>query len=138
VREIDALGQLLETGIGVVGGNTLHLGSDADIPAGDAPVLSILETGGPITPTHNAGVIGHPSFQIMARGSRYPDVATLLDLAFEELGGKGTGLGLSNITVGDWFFLWIRPTSKPFSLPKDANSRVRLAFNVETCCRKAA
>lgn len=108
-------------------------GTDVDIPGGGGPYLSVLETGGPPpVSTHNAGVLQTPSFQFTARGDLYPAVAALIDIVYRGFGGTQS---LSNVDLSGVFFLWIRPTASPMSLPLDANMRVRLAVNIRTCHR---
>lgn len=133
MRTIDAI-ILRLTQQGAVGpGGIIFAGSDASLPDDDAGFLSVNETAGrPPLGAHNTSSLRQPAFQIVARAGEYPVAGDLLELAYNALGGKE---GLSNVLIGDVFFLTIRPTTDPFSLPPDARSRVRLAFNVNSVRR---
>jgi hypothetical protein len=131
-RTLDAIIKRLEDrGVGVAG-EDIFAGGDVALPeSGD--FLTIMETGGPgLSRTHNAGDLRHPSFQITARGDEYPVVAAKCDAAWEALGGGVQANRIANLTVEGITFLYIRPASEPFGMPSDANSRVRIMFNVET------
>jgi hypothetical protein len=133
MRTLDAIALRLEEHGIAVGGTTLFVGSDVDIPEGGGPYVSLNETGGraPIG-LHNSKSLRRPNIQVTVRGEYYPVVGDLVDRAFVALGGEQ---GLSNIQIGDIFFLTMRPTSEPYQLTNDALQRVRLAFNVATMRR---
>jgi hypothetical protein len=101
------------------------------LPAHGNGFFTILETGGdaPLG-THNEGYLAlrRPGFQITARARRYQVASALIQQAF-------TALSFSNTQIGDRFFLHAVPLQEPFSLPNDANGRVRLAFNLATLLR---
>jgi hypothetical protein len=129
VRTIDAMIIRLETKNVGVSGSTIFAGSDINIPvAGDPPLLTLAEAGGP-EPTrfHNTASLRHPTIQVTSRGDIYDDVAALLDNAWNALGGDEP---IVNVTIGDVFFLTMHPIGEIMQLPVDANQRVRLVFNV--------
>lgn len=133
MRTLDAIILLLEQrGVGL-GGTNIFAGSDAALPDVDTEFLTINETAGrPPVGIHNSIALRQPAFQIVSRAGEYLPAGNLLELAYNALGGKEP---ISNLLVGDVFFLSLRPTSEPFSLPPDARNRVRLAFNVNSVRR---
>lgn len=132
---LDAMVERLEDqGVGT-GGETIFAGSDIDLPSAGSPaLLTLAESGGfPPMRIHNSSSIRYPSIQITARGSDYQEVSTLLDEAYEALGGGD--VKIVNQTIGGVFFLDIHPYTEPLQLPLDAQGRVRLSFNVASTRR---
>jgi hypothetical protein len=114
-----------------VGGETIFLGSQADLPNTAEGLLTIIETGGfrPLG-SHNDGSVSlrRPSFQVSARAIEYDIAVALLRQAY-------AAYTFTNLLVADVFFLLVAPTSDILSLPNDAVGRSRLAFNIDTVHR---
>lgn len=133
MRPIDAyLARLESAGCGI-GGTTIFVGADVNLPDGPGPFLTLIETGGIASVgTHQEPTaIRQPYVQATARGDLYDATAALADRTFD-------ALNVSNLQIGDLFFLWIRPVQNPFQLPNDANGRVRLVTNFGSAVRHAA
>lgn len=132
-RTLDALVKIAENANVGTGGTSIFAGTDVDFPNGPGPFLSLLETPGkPPVGAHNASSLRQPGIQVTARGDEYPTVAAMLELALLAYGGEQA---LVNIEVENVFFLTIRPSSEPFTLPNDAQGRVRIAFNLSAIRR---
>ncbi|HEX6880942.1 MAG TPA: minor capsid protein [Terriglobales bacterium] len=131
MTSIDAIIQrLVDEGVGVRG-TTIFAGTESDLPTADSGFITVLETGGrPPIGTHNEGptALRQPSFQITARAGKYRVARNLAEQVH-------TALTFSNLQIGDRFFLYAAPMQEPFSLPNDANGRVRVAVNIETTHR---
>lgn len=119
--------RLVDRGVAVMDEN-VFIGSDVVLPPGPGPFITVMETAGrgPI-PVHNAKALRQPALQLTVRGDLMSDVEPLVELSYDALGGDPQ---IANELIGDVFFLWMRPASDIFSLPNDAEGRVRLAFNV--------
>ena len=137
MTSIEAIIQrLADLGLGVPGHRAddqvgIFAGTESDLPTHKNGFYTIIETGGrPPVGTHNEGhlAIRRPSFQITARAQRYTVARALA-------GGAMAGLTMTNVQIGDRFFLDARPAQDLFSLPNDANGRVRVVFNLETTHR---
>lgn len=121
--------RLVDTGVGVSGTTILAGNAPNNVPpAGVDAHLVIHETGGrPPQGTHNEGFTAErlPSFQIVAKASRYPDAAAKAEQAYD-------ALRLVNTTISGVFFLTMYPLQDPFELPPDPNGKLRVAFNIAT------
>lgn len=108
------------------------VGTGDDLPTTDGPFLTISGTGGePREGTHNAGSLRLPHFQIVARARSYSVAANMAEAAYE----KSDKANL--LLTGGVFIINMHPINDPFPLPKDANGRNRVAFNVEVRARQA-
>lgn len=138
MRAIDSvLARLQARGVGVPG-TTLFKGTGADL-SGAGAIVTVTETGGqkPVT-THRHGSIKQPSFQVVARNAEYKLAEAKIDQAYLALGGQRNGVAyapIANVLIGDVFWLFIRPSSEPFTLAVDGQGRSRLAFNIDTAWR---
>lgn len=133
MRVLDAFVARLEAqGLGTAG-TTIFAGSDVDLPSEGSALLTLVETGGRAAVGTHADPIAirQPSLQLTARADLYQDAVTLLDQAID-------ALTVTNLTIGDLFFLWIRPLQSPLNLPIDAQGRVRVATNFASAVRRAA
>jgi len=106
------------------------VGTGADLPTGDGPFLVVQGTGGERPePTHNAGHLRLPHFQVMAVARSFATGAAMSEAAYNLSSGH-------DFTFNGVRFITMRPVSEPFGLPKDPNGRNRVAFNVEIRARE--
>lgn len=119
--------RLVAQGVGTYGSD-IFLGSNAVIPTGDGPFLSIIETGGtePLR-THNGAPVTRPSAQLLARAKSIIVARTKLKLAYDALGGAQ---GLHNVTLSGTFYQSITPRQEPSDIGKDTDGRPMLVFNI--------
>jgi hypothetical protein len=121
---------LQNNGIGV-GGETIFYGSDVHLPGMEVPrFITLAAAGGPgPVGAHNAKSMRRPTVQLTARSDEVALAYELCEMAFVAFGGEEK---IANITIGDVFFLWIRPANEILQLPNDALNRVRYSFNIES------
>ncbi len=134
MTHIEALRQLLtvEMGIGTAGVNFFL--ADQNIPTGmDTIYYSLFQTGGRNgIITQNAGTIPEPFFQLVTRHGKYIEAQRAAEAAWNKFQKVPA---ITNRTVGDKFFLWVRPLSPTFGLSADSEQRARVAFNIGTSVR---
>lgn len=131
---IEAVRQLLvDLGVGVAG-QTLFL-ADQNLPTGTTTVYySLTQTPGRYgIKTHGSGSISEPWFQLLVRHGKLIEAYRAAEDAWKKFDNKDAPI--ANRTVGDKFFLWVRPLTPPFTLAADAEQRSRVAFTLGTSVR---
>lgn len=123
--------RLVAQGVGVKGSqlpNGIFLGSGAEIPVGDGPYLSLIETGGS-APRRIHNVPGahtqRPTAQITARAKSYSTARAMLKAAYDALDG------VFNTTLSGTFYLSITARQEPTDVGLDELGRRMLVFNIE-------
>lgn len=120
--------RLVAQGVGVKGSN-IFLGSNANIPSGDGPYLSLTETGGTGSRrTHNGTAVAQPTVQLLCRARSYSVARTMLRNAFLALGGDQ---GLHQVTLGATAYLSITPRQQPTDIGLDGQTRPMIVFNID-------
>lgn len=120
--------KLVSAGVGVIG-SSIFLGTRADIPPGNGPYLSLVETGG-FGPTriHNedAASTQQPTAQIMVRARTYLTARAMSKAAYLALDGT------FNTTLSGTFYLRIAARQEPTDIGlEEGTNRARVAFNIE-------
>ena len=119
--------RLVAQGVGVYGTN-IFIGAKALIPTGAGPFLVIIETGGSgAARTQNGFSTERPTAQISCRATTTPAARTMLQAAYDALGGAN---GLHNITLGVWY-VSLTPRQSLTDIGEDPVGRPMLAFNVD-------
>jgi hypothetical protein len=114
-------------GAGVLGVD-LFLSSKVNIPPGDGPFTSIIETGGTAPRrTHNNTATQRPSAQILVRASTYPSARARAQQVYDALGGDN---GLYNLSLLGTFYQQITSVQNLTDLGLDELARVRIVFNI--------
>jgi hypothetical protein len=106
---------------------TVYLSSAANIPDGDGPYLSLIETGGtgPEYVQNQANpAYQRPALQVVARAKNYVVARGMIAVAYNVLANK------RNQTLGSVWYRSIRPLQEPFDIGLDDRQRARCAFNV--------
>jgi hypothetical protein len=119
--------RLVAAGVGVKGAN-LFLGSNAIIPKGDGPYLTVSETGGTApTRIHNQTRANtqRPTAQIAVRAALYPPARTMAQAAYDALDG------VFNTTIGPTFYQKITTRQEPTDIGLDSVGRPTVVFNIE-------
>lgn len=121
--------RLVEKGVGVVG-TSIFKGSNAPIPSGAGPYLSLVETGGSGSArTHTDTATERPTVQLMVRAKDdINNARAMLKAAYDALGGAN---GLYNIELSGVFYLSITARQGITDTGKDAAGRPTLAFNID-------
>jgi hypothetical protein len=120
-------GRIEAQGAGVLGQN-MFLSSKSNIPSGNGPYISIIESGGTTSRrTQNNTAIQRPSAQITVRASSYPVARAQAVLVYDALGGDN---GLHNLLIMGTFYQSIVPVQQIFDLGLDDLSRARVVFNI--------
>lgn len=118
---------LASKGVGTVSSNILK-GSNAVIPNGDGPFLSLIETGGS-APTRIHNVPGahtqRPTVQVVCRATSYGVARTMAKSAYAALDGT------FNTSLSGVFYQKIAARQEPTSMGVDAQERPLIVFNVD-------
>lgn len=119
--------RLVAQGVGTVGSNILK-GSNAVIPTGDGPYITLIETGG-TAPTRIHNHVGahtqRPTVQISVRAKSYKVARDKCVEAYNALDG------VFNTLLGTTFYQRITARQEPTDLGRDENGRPMIVFNVE-------
>lgn len=118
--------RLADTEVGTIGVN-LFLSSKAQIPAGDGPFISLIETGG-TAPERTQNTISPPAYQrpraqVVVRAKTYPVAEATARLAYD-------ALTLRNTELSGTFYRELDPVQEPFDMGLDITGRAQVAFNV--------
>ena len=120
--------RLVAQGVGTLG-TTIFIGSKANIPPGDGPFLSLIETGGTgPARTQNNTATQRPSMQIVVRGKSAVATRTMSRLAWHELGNVN---GLWGIKLTDVMYVSITARQEPTDIGLDALGRIMFSFNID-------
>lgn len=125
----DLMSLIEDAGIAVYG-DTLFLSTHADLPAGDGPLISLIEVGGSGPEgTHNSldtPAYVRPGFQIVCRGADYDAVRAAAQSVYDLF------FPVRNRTINGTFWRQITIVQEPFdALPDDDAGRVRVVFNID-------
>jgi hypothetical protein len=110
----------------VVPSSSIFTSKKAQIPAGDGPFVSIIDTGGtgPFKVHNRRYGNRRPSAQIVARAKNATSARTTIENCYLTLAG------LVNLSVGSVRYIRIDAIQEPLELDLDEVSRARFAFNV--------
>jgi hypothetical protein len=115
-------------GVGILG-QTLFIGSKANIPVGIGPYVWIIETGGTSPArTHNNTATQRPTAQITVRAKDYYAARLKAVAAYDALGGAN---GLWNIRLSSVFYLSLTTRQEPTDIGLDDNERQQFVFNID-------
>lgn len=123
----EIMARLVAQGVGVKGSN-IFLGSGAEIPTGDGPYLSIIETGGSApTRVHNAAGAHtqRPTAQLTSRAKSYNSARNMAKAAYDALDG------VFNTTLSGTFYQSITARQEPTDMGLDDPGRRMISFNIE-------
>lgn len=125
---LDELAAKLQAdGVGTLG-TTIFLSTKAQLPTGNGPFITIVETGGTTSRrTQNNTATQRPSAQVVARASSYSVARSKAVEAYLSLGGD---VGLFNTQLSGVFYLQITANQQLVDIGLDDLSRARVAFNV--------
>lgn len=126
---IEEIGNRLSSqNVGQVGVD-IFFGSEARIPTGDGPYITLTETGGTGSArTHNNTATQRPTLQILTRGKSPAAVRAMSRAAYNALGGPD---GLTNITLDNVFYLSILARQEPTDMGTDGVGRNLYSFNID-------
>lgn len=120
--------RLVSQGVGIVGTN-IFLGTQAQIPTGNGPYISLIETGGTGgARTQNDTALERPTLNILTRGKIPSAVRAMSRAAYAALGGPG---GLFNLSLGGTFYLSIIVRQEPTDIGADDVGRGMFSFNID-------
>lgn len=128
--------RLVEEGVGIYGTNIFigsksiipALGSTTDLTRGAGPYLSIISTGGSgANRTQNGFSTENPSAQLSCRASTMAGAMTMLQAAYDALGGAD---GLTNIDLTGVRYLSLIPVQPINDIGLDDAGRAMVAFNI--------
>lgn len=120
--------RLVAQGVGVYGTN-IFIGSKAVIPTGAGPYLSIIESGGSgASRTQGGASTERPSAQLACRASTNAAARTMLQAAYDALGGAD---GLHNIDLTGVRYLSITPRQNITDIGLDDAGRAMVAYNID-------
>jgi hypothetical protein len=108
---------------------SIFTSTKAEIPTGNGPYLSIIETPG-LPPVRMYSAVPNtvdykqPAAQILVRARNAGDAFTMARAAWNALAA------IRNQLIGTTWHLYIRPQQEPYDLGVDDNDRARVAFNV--------
>lgn len=122
----DVVNLLVGAGLGVVN-TTIFRSSNANIPVGDGPLISITDTGGSgATRVQDKKVsTERPSLQIVTRAAKFEVAAPRARAIYNLLNG------MWNVTLGGTFYQSITARQPPTDIGKDDAGRVMLSFNID-------
>lgn len=127
--------RLVTKGVGVIG-TTIFESSDAAIPTGPGPFLTLSETGG-VAPTKvqnkTTAATQRPTLQVLVRAGRiagvqeaYPAARAMAKAAYDAFDG------IYNTVINGTFYISVGPRQEPTDMGKDATGvRVQVVFNIE-------
>lgn len=118
---------LIAQNIGV-GGSNIFLGSRANIPAGDGPLMTLIETGGSAPGRVHNDIKAHwqrPTAQITVRAKTYPPARAMAKAAYDLLDG------VWNTQLGTTMYIKITARQEPTDVGLDDAGRVMIAFNID-------
>jgi hypothetical protein len=123
----DIAARLVAAGVGTKGSN-IFLGSNAVIPDGAGPFLTVTETGG-MAPTRiqnkASAATQRPTAQVAVRAATYPPARTMATAAYAALDG------IYNTTLGSTFYQVVRARQEPTDIGLDGVGRPVIVFNIE-------
>lgn len=120
--------RLVAQGVGVRKVN-IFASSDANIPSGDGPYLTIYETGGSgSSRTQDDRATERPTAQIAVRAKGYIFSRAMCKLAYDALGGAN---GLHNVTLSGTRYLSINARQNPTDVGDDNAGRAMTVFNID-------
>jgi len=118
--------RIVSEGAGTLG-QDLFLSTKANIPSGDGPYTSLIETGGATSRRTRLRPTQRPSAQIMVRASTYPAARAQAVAVQAALGGDE---GLYNIDLSGTFYQSIVPAQQISDFGLDDLNRARVVFNI--------
>lgn len=127
----DIAARLVAQGVGVLSSNIFY-GSRADIPGGNGPYITLIETGGSgPTRIHNdpGAHTQRPTAQVGVRAMSYSVARAKSREAYLALDG------IYNTILGTTFYQSIVARQEPADIGLDSLKRVMIVFNVE--CEKS-
>jgi|SRR5580765_2688397 len=119
--------RLVAQGVGTLSSNIFY-GSNAVIPTGDGPYLTLTETGGmaPMRIQNKAsGNIQQPTFQVAVRARTYPVARAMCKAAYDALDG------VFNLTLSGTFYQKITARQEPTDIGLDGVKRPTVVVNFE-------
>jgi hypothetical protein len=118
---------LEQTGAAVLG-ESLFLSAKANIPVGDGPYATIIESGGMASRRNQNGTATQrPAAQIMVRASSYPVARAMAVDIYNALGGDN---GMYNVIIDGTFYQQLVTVQQVTDLGLDELMRARLVFNI--------
>lgn len=127
----DVASLLTTASVGVLNTN-IFLSSQAGIPLGPGPYLSVHETAG-FAPERlhtdddgvlNAAAYERPGAQILVRAKDHAEARAMSRAAYNALDGN------YNLTINGTWYREIQALQRPFDIGPDDNKRIRMVFNI--------
>jgi hypothetical protein len=119
--------RLVAQNVGLVG-STIFLGSQAQIPTGNGPYISLIETGGSGAARMHNSALERPTLQVLTRGKSPSAVRSMSKAAYIALGGPD---GLWNCTLDNIFYASLTVRQEPTDIGADEAGRGMFSFNID-------
>ena len=125
---IEEIANRLQTqSVGVIGVN-IFLSSQAQIPVGLGPYISLIETGGTGAARMHNSSTERPTLQVLTRGKNPSTTRAMSRAAYNAFGGPD---GLHNVTLDNVFYPSLVARQEPSEIGADSNGRGMFSFNLD-------
>jgi Bacteriophage minor capsid protein len=133
VFDDDIIKLLVDAGVGVFG-TTIFQSSNAKIPTGSGPFISVINYGGGppqvMQQSERTPAYEFPTCMIFARGTSHAQTRQMAYAAYQVLTQAPGGGPRVNFTINNCWYVSMSARQQPFDMGPDETGRLKYGFNM--------